>query len=286
MGMFSRNEGKSGHDAAQSAEGKVAMAAETARRESEAPPLAQSSAGGDSVSWDARLVQAVNFSPTTSESFRVLRAKILMPPDGRPTPRTILVTSVQPQEGKSFVAANLGVMLAQGIDQYALLVDCDLRLPTMAELFGLPREGGLADYLRHRGELSSYIRKTSMDKLSILTSGEPPANPAELLGSTRMQELVAEVSRRYPDRFVVFDCPPLMVASEAITLANVVDAVILVVREGVASKTLLEQAVADIGKEKILGVVFNGHRPNPVASRVLGKNSSYYENYYYRRPAK
>lgn len=232
--------------------------------------------------WDERIMQAVNLSPLTSEAFRVLRSKILMPSEGRPVPKTIVVTSVLPQEGKSFVSANLGIILAQGIDQHALLVDCDLRLPTLANLFGIDHTPGLSDYLKNGTELSTLIRKTSMDKLSILTSGEPPVNPAELLGSTRMYELVSELARRYPDRFVVFDCPPMMVASESMTLAQVVDGVILVVRQGVTSKTLLEQAVSDIGKEKILGVVFNGHKSNPITAKLMNKNSSYY-GYYYRK---
>jgi len=236
-----------------------------------------------SAPWEERLTRAVNFSPAVSEAFRVLRAKILVPPDGRPSPRTIVVTSVLPQEGKSFVSANLGITLAQGIDQHSLLVDCDLRLPTLSSLFGIERAGGLSDYLKNTSELSSLIRKTSMDKLSILASGVPPVNPAELLGSTRMNNLVAELSLRYPDRFVVFDCPPLLVASESMTLSQVVDGVVLVVRQGVTSRVLLQQAIADIGKERILGVVFNGHRHNPITAKILGKASSYYGNYY-RQP--
>jgi len=235
---------------------------------------------GETGKWDERLVRAVNFSGEVAESFRVLRSKILMPQDGRPAPKTILVTSVLPTEGKSFIAANLGIALAQCVDQYALLVDADLRIPTLAGLFGVFRNRGLTDYLRNKGDLASLIRKTSMDKLSILSSGEPPTNPAELLGSSRMQALVAELSTRYPDRFVIFDCPPLKVASESMTLAQVVDGVVLVVRHGVSSRSLIEQAIADIGKQKILGVVFNGHKSNFITSRFINKSYAYYGDYY------
>lgn len=234
----------------------------------------------ESARLEDRLARAVNFSPAVSEAFRVLRAKILMPSNGRPSPRTILVTSVLPREGKSFVAANLGIKLAHAVDQHALLVDCDLRLPTLASLFGLDRTRGLSDYLKNAEDLPTLIRKTSINKLSILASGAPPENPAELLGSSRMHDLVAELSRRYPDRFVIFDCPPLLVASEAITLSQVVDGVVLVVRHGVASKALLRQAVADIGQERILGVVFNGYHGNPIVSKMLGNSYSYYSDYY------
>lgn len=284
MGIFSRAQQKAG----------FALVAEPGEQCGAGDGQSHESAGSGAVTpggmpfdikaarWEERLTRAINFSPATSEAFRVLRAKILLPPDGRPSPRTILVTSVFPQEGKSFVTANLGIKLAQGIDQHALLVDCDLRLPVLAGLFGIEKSPGLSDYLKNIEELPALIRKTSMDKLSILTSGIPPVNPAELLGSMRMNNLVAELSRRYPDRFVVFDCPPLMVASEAMTLSQVVDGVVLVVRQGISTKALLEKAIADIGKERILGIVFNDHQSNPLSSRLLGKGYSSYGNYYRR----
>ncbi len=235
---------------------------------------------GGSEKWDDRLVRAINFSGEVAESFRVLRSKILRPQDGREAPKTIMVTSVLPKEGKSFVAANLGVALAQCVDQYSLLVDCDLRLPSLARFFGIPRNHGLADYLKNKTDISTLIRKTTMEKLSILASGVPPVNPAELLGSTRMQELIVELSTRYPDRLVIFDSPPLKVASESMNLAQVVDGVILVVRHGVSSRALIEQAIIDIGKQKFIGVVFNGHMSNFVTSRLINKSYAYYGDYY------
>jgi exopolysaccharide/PEP-CTERM locus tyrosine autokinase len=233
--------------------------------------------------WDERLVQSVNFSGEVTESFRVLRSKILMSSEGRPTPRTIMVTSVLPQEGKSFVAANLGVALAQGVDRHSLLVDCDLRLPTLAGLFGMPCNRGLADYLKNKIELSSLICKTSVEKLSILASGIPPVNPAELLGSERMHELVDELSARYPDRFVIFDSPPIRFASESMVLAQAVAGVVLVVRQGVSSRALIEKAIEDIGKQKIIGVVFNGYKSNIVTSRLINNSYSYHGAYYHNK---
>ena len=209
--------------------------------------------------WNDRLVQAVNLSNEVVESFRILRSKILMSHQEGPTIRTIMVTSVLPQEGKSFVTANLGVVLAQGVDQHSLLVDCDLRLPTLAGLFGIFYNRGLADYLKNKTDIATLICKTSMDKLSVLASGVPPVNPAELLGSDRMNELVCELSTRYPDRFVIFDSPPLKVASESMVLAQAVDGVILVVRQGISSRLLIREAIESIGREKIIGVVFKSY---------------------------
>ena len=101
----------------------------TKRKQSPPPPNSE---------WDERLSKVTSFSNKVAESFRVLRSKILLPQDGRPAPKTIMVTSALPREGKSFVTANLGIALAQGVDQHALLVDCDLRSPSLAQLFGIP----------------------------------------------------------------------------------------------------------------------------------------------------
>lgn len=244
------------------------------------PPRSFQPAEVPSSEWDERLTKVVSFTTRTAESFRVLRSKILLPQDGTPPPRTIMVTSALPREGKSFVSANLGIALAQGMDQYALLVDCDLRAPSLAQLFGLSSDRGLAEYLQKGADLGSLLLKTSMEKLSILPSGSPPVNPAELLGSSRMQNLVEELASRYPDRYVIFDTPPLEVASESHVLSQAVDGVVLVVREGVSNKALVEKFISDIGKDKIIGVIFNGHKSNFISTRLVDKSHYYYGNYY------
>lgn len=233
-----------------------------------------------SYQWDERLSQVASFSNKVAESFRVLRSKILIPQDGRPAPKTIMVTSALPREGKSFVSANLGITLAQGVDQHALVVDCDLRAPSLAQLFGISPERGLADYLQDNCDISSLLQKTSMEKLMVLASGLPPENPADLLGSERMHKLVAELAARYPDRYVIFDTPPLEVASESKVLSQAVDGVVLVVRQGVSSRTLIEKFISEIGKDKIIGVIFNGHKSNFISTRLVDKSYYYYGDYY------
>lgn len=230
--------------------------------------------------WDERLSMVATSSNKVAESFRVLRSKILLPQDGRPAPKTIMVTSALPREGKSFVAANLGIALAQEVDKHALLVDCDLRAPSLAQLFGVSPERGLVNFLQNDGDISSFLQKTSMEKLTILASGLTPANPAELLGSERMGNLVSELSARYPDRYVIFDTPPLEIASESTVLSQAVDGVVLVVRQGISSRSLIEKFIADIGKEKIIGVIFNGHKSNFIRTRLVDKSHYYYGDYY------
>jgi exopolysaccharide/PEP-CTERM locus tyrosine autokinase len=227
--------------------------------------------------WDERLFRSVNDEPYFPEVFKVLRSRILHPRDDRPIPRTIMITSAAPKEGKSFVSANLGISLAQGLDQYCLLVDCDLRRPSLASMFGLAAYPGLVDYLRDHVELNRLINRTSVSKLSVLASGKPPVNPAELLGSARMRRLVDELCKRYDDRFIIFDSPPVQVASESVVLAGQVDAVILVVRQGGAGKSLIKRLIDTIGPERLLGVVFNAQQTNIIERSLMPG----YGNYYY-----
>jgi len=203
------------------------------------------------------LVTAVKPHSPASEQFRLLKNNILFPEKGNP-PKTIMVTSASPNEGKSFVAANLAVSIAQSIDEYVLLMDCDLRSPTIHTFFGYgDKEPGLSDYLSNKIPLSSVLKKASVNKLTILTAGQIPSNPSELLSSDQMRRLLHEVKLRYNDRYVIIDTPPPYMTSETNAIARFVDGIILLVRQG---KTRTKE-VADIldiyGREKVLGVVTN-----------------------------
>ena len=215
-----------------------------------------------SEKWDARLLRAVNDDPLTIEVFNKLRSNILYPSDGRTVPKSIMVASSIPKEGKSFVTANLGVSLASGMDQYCLLVDCDLRQPNLAQLFGINRKYGLVDFLTEQVDLSKLIVKTSVPKLSVLPAGKAPQNPAELLSSKRMKKLMQEISHRYDDRIVIFDSPPMLAAAESIILSGEVDAVILVVRQAKVKKGEVQKFLEAVDQKKILGIVFNDHIDN------------------------
>jgi protein-tyrosine kinase len=227
--------------------------------------------------WNERLFKAVNEDLVMPEVFKLLRSQILHPLNKRPVPRTLLVSSAAPKEGKSFVVANLGVSIAQGLDQHCLLVDCDLRRPSLTQMFGLASNRGLVDHLRDHADLGSLICKTSVSKLSMLPSGKPPVNPAELLGSARMRELHDELAGRYNDRLIIFDSPPVQVASESIVLAGMVDAVIVVIRQGGAGKAHIKQLLDTIGKERLLGVVFNAQRSNIVERSLMKGYGGYYQ---------
>ena len=231
--------------------------------------------------WDERLRLTVKSTSPVAESFRRLRTKILHPPSGNP-PKTILVTSVMPGEGKGFVCANLGAALAQGIEHHALLVDCDLRRPSLAGLFGLSNDSGLVNHLRDDADLALLIRKTGMDKLSLVPAGTPPDNPSELLDSLKMVQVIDELASRYNDRFILLDSPPNIVASETAILAQHVDAVILVVRWGYSGREQVKKLVETLGPEKIIGVVFNAFAESEVDYFLRKKGRYGYYNRYYQ----
>lgn len=211
-----------------------------------------------------------------AENFKVLRSQILFPKDGE-RPQTIMVTSAFPGEGKTFVAANLAVSLALGVDEYVLLVDCDLRNPKLHEMLGYSNLGGLHEYLTSRRKLPDLLIRTKIEKLSLLTAGTSPANPAELLSSAMMKEFLKEVKGRYQDRFIVIDATPSQVAAEANVLAKYVDRIIFVVMAKKTPRETIQRSIETLGKKKILGIVFNGYTPS---HKSYGK---YYDKYYKKK---
>nr|WP_321399835.1 polysaccharide biosynthesis tyrosine autokinase [uncultured Desulfobacter sp.] len=228
----------------------------------------------DSKFSNPAIVTVASPHSPAAEQFRLLKNNILFPEKGNP-PKTIMVTSASPHEGKSFVAANLAVSIAQSIDEYVLLMDCDLRSPTIHTSFGYDgKEPGLSDYLAKKLPLSSVLKKSSVNKLTILPAGQIPANPSELLSSDQMRRLLHEVKLRYNDRYIIVDTSPPYITSETNAIARFVDGIILVIRQG---KTRIKE-VADIldiyGREKILGVVTN------FSKKTVGYGYGYHKSGY------
>ncbi|MFX0202575.1 MAG: polysaccharide biosynthesis tyrosine autokinase [Candidatus Hodarchaeota archaeon] len=193
-----------------------------------------------------------------AENFKTLRSQILFPRDGE-RPKTIMVTSTFPREGKTFVAANLAVSLALGINEYVLLVDCDFRNPNLHEMLGYSNLEGLHEYLTGGRKLADLLIRTKIEKLSLLTAGSIPSNPTELVSSTMMKDFLEEVKGRYRDRFIIIDATPSQVTAEANVLAKYVDGIIFVVMAQKTPRETIQSAIENLGKKKILGVVFNGY---------------------------
>ena len=210
----------------------------------------------DTYYIDPVLVTGLEPQSIEAEQFRLLKNNILFPEKGTP-PKSIMITSFSPCEGKSFVAANLAISIAQNIDEYVLLLDCDLRSPSIHPMFGLKDGPGLSEYLSEGIPLSSLLVKTFLDKLTILTAGEIPANPSELLSSDRMKKLIHEIRSRYSDRYIIFDTPPPHLTSETNAISRQVDGIVIVIQQGKTRKKEVLDLIDIYGKEKILGVVCN-----------------------------
>ena len=222
----------------------------------------------------SHLVTYHNTNSFISEQFRMLRTNILFPHSGTP-PRTIMVTSALPDEGKSFIASNLALAISQNIDKHVLLLDCDMRKPNIHSIFGYGLTPGLSTYLATGLPLHQLILKTAANRLSILPAGPPPQNPSELLSSDRMADLLREVEARYADRFVLIDSPPPYLTAETTAIARLVDGIVLVVKLGSTNRNLVEELVEKMGKDKILGVVANHLSASSFSYYGKGKYAKY-----------
>jgi len=200
-----------------------------------------------------------------AEAYRGLRTGVLLSRAGEP-PRTLAMTSSEPREGKTTSAVNLAISLAQA-GKVVLLVDADMRRPRLHKVLGVSGVHGLSHLLTGSSSVESAFRPTKVDRLWLLPSGPRPPNPAELLTSEHMQNLVDSVSRAF--NVVIFDTPPVMATVDPLIIAPMVDAVLLVVNGGVTPSPVVERTCRKIERVngKLIGVVLNN---------VLPEGSSYY----------
>jgi len=210
----------------------------------------------ESDTIDTNMVALLEPQSFEAEQFKILRTKLLFPHSGKPA-RSIMVTSTVPGEGKSFVTANLAVSIAQSIQEHVLIIDCDMRIPSIHKRFGFGKVPGLSEYLADKTPLEDLMLKTKVDKLSIIPAGKPPHNPSELLSSPKMSALLKEVKERYSDRYIVIDSPPPLLTAETHAMSRQVDGILLVVKYGSTPRKMVSELIEIIGKEKLLGVVFN-----------------------------
>ncbi|MBV9216936.1 MAG: polysaccharide biosynthesis tyrosine autokinase [Acidobacteria bacterium] len=211
-----------------------------------------------------------------AEAYRHLRTSLLFSSAGKP-PQTILVTSSQPSEGKTTTAVNTAITLAQA-DADVVIVDCDLRRPRLHSHFGLENTQGLTNYLSGDKNTENLIRPyAELPRLKIITSGPIPPNPAELLSSNEMRNLLTFLSGKF--KHVIIDSPPAISFADASILATLVDGVVLVAMANKSSIHLMRQfktRIHNIGA-RIYGVVLNGIKSGSVEYDYYG--SGYYKYY-------
>lgn len=190
-----------------------------------------------------------------SEAYRTLRTNIQFSSLDKPL-RTLLLTSTAPNEGKSTVLANLAITMAQA-EQRVLMVDCDLRRPGLHTLFNCSNETGLTTVLLDQSNTTLPIQETMVSGLRLLASGPLPPRPADLLGSRRMEAVIARLLDEAD--IVLFDTPPVTAVTDAAVLAPRVDGVLLVLRAGTTRRDRAREArfLLEKVKANIVGVVLS-----------------------------
>jgi polysaccharide biosynthesis transport protein len=210
-----------------------------------------------------------------AEAYRHLRTSLLLSSAGQP-PKTILMTSSQPSEGKTTTAVNTAIMLAHtGVE--VLVVDCDLRRPRLHAHFNVPNTRGITNYLSGETDLNTLVQTfEQLPNLKIMTSGPVPPNPAELLGSNEMRKLLSELGERFTH--VIIDSPPCISFTDASILSTMVDGVVLIVHGGRSSRAVVRRAkqqLLDVGAN-LFGVVLNNVKLEAQEFYYAGYYSSYY----------
>lgn len=190
------------------------------------------------------------------DAFNVVRTRILQQtrPGGL---NTIMVTSPGRGEGKTTVATNLAITIARDASQTALLVDANLRWPGISCGLGMDSRPGLSDHFLRGLSVESLFVNPGIDKLVVLPAGGSHEDSVDIISSPGMQALVAEMKTRYPDRYVIFDCPHLLGVPDALVFAEYVDGIILVADEGSTAQNDLKTALGMLEGRNLLGVVLN-----------------------------
>jgi protein-tyrosine kinase len=213
----------------------------------------------DSAHLDASHVIAHRKVHPASHAFDVLRTQVLhkMAENGW---RTLAITSPTAQSGKTLVAINLAISISQQTDRTALLVDFDLRRPSVASTLGLNRKLSLNDVLSRACELPEALVHPDIDRLIVLPTNAPVPNPSEVLSSGRVADIVQDLRNRYSERVIVFDLPPVLAADDVMAVLPRMDCVLLVIGNGVSSEKEIEVSMERLRKANVLGVILNDDR--------------------------
>jgi protein-tyrosine kinase len=206
------------------------------------------------------------------EQYRILREQIkkIYNEEGG---RLLAIMSPVKGDGKSTVAANLAAVIALDQEQQVLLIDADLRCPSIHNFFGIKSTPGLADYLssESKSNLMSYVQNTSLHGLRVLPAGRPTNLSSELLATEKMKALLKEIPVNFPGHQVIIDTSPVLSTPDPLVLAQLVDKIVMVIRAGTTPRECLSEAIKSLSSDRVKGIILNG--------ADLGPSSKYY--YYY-----
>lgn len=192
-----------------------------------------------------------------TDAYKMLRTQVLQRLREKGW-NSLAITSPGVNEGKTLTAINLAISLAMEVNYTVLLVDADLRHPSVHGYFGLAAEYGLSDYLTDEKPLSELlVHPAGIPGFVILPGGKPLTNSAEMLNSPKMVRLVEELKTRYPSRIVLFDLPPLLSAADTLAFSPYVDAALLVIEEGKTQADEVKRAIGLLEATNVIGTVLN-----------------------------
>jgi capsular exopolysaccharide synthesis family protein len=218
------------------------------------PPVRRAPIPRSTAQLDARLVAAHGSQSFAAEQYRSLRTRVKNAENGRAL-RAVIITSPNKGDGKSLTAANLALTMAQEFQQRVLLVDADLRRPSIHRLFGITDTPGLSDVLMGNATIDDALVEVPEHGLTILPSGAVPVQPAELLGSAAMRRVLDTVRTRF-DRILI-DMPPVAPLADVAIASSMADGILMIVRAGVTPRPAIERALSGLDMSKVLGLVLN-----------------------------
>jgi capsular exopolysaccharide synthesis family protein len=218
-----------------------------------------------------RLACFTDSDSVAAENFRFLGVRLQHLRKDRPL-KKVLITSTIPQEGKSTVAANLACTLARKAQQKILLVEGDVRRPSLSQMFGLGKKQGICEWLFGEGDLISSIYHLEGPNLWILPAGSSPENPLELLQSGTLPAIMSQVAELFD--WVIIDSPPILPLADTSVWMRLADGILLVARQGTTEKRQLQRGLEALEPKKLIGALLN-----------VSKNAARNDYYYYRSPS-
>jgi exopolysaccharide/PEP-CTERM locus tyrosine autokinase len=247
-------------------------------REPSQQPATKAAGASVVAPWQPRNPNILSFDGENvllNEQYRKLKSVLLLMTRRKGGLNTLMVTSAECGEGKSLTAINLALVLAQDYNHTVLLIDADLRRPSLQSYLGLEPTPGLSDCLLDGVDVGRALIRVGTPKLTYMSAGRKVDNPAELLSSNKMKDLLHEMKGRYRDRYIIIDTPPVLPFAETHSLSSCVDGVLFVVKEGVSHSSV--KSALDILKDgPLLGIVYNNARKE----RLNGRYAAYYPEYY------
>ena len=201
-------------------------------------------------------IVAFNKNDPKSMTFDLLRTHVLQKMEENGW-RTLAITSPTPESGKSVVAINLAMSIAQQTNMTAMLVDFDLRRPKIGAYLGIPMEKSLNDFLEGTAGLQDVLVNPELPRMVVLPTKSPVRNSAETLSSRKVVDLIKDLRERYKSRIVIFDLPPLLVADDALALLPQIDCVLMVVANGMSTRREIEDSLRLLPAANIIGTILN-----------------------------